>query len=158
ATGSATRNRFSENGVFPLADPETDYYAAGFDASWELDLFGGTRRSIEAAEAEIDASIEDQRAVLVSLLGEVSRAYVYLRGNQRLSAVVRQNIEAARSTLDLATTRQRAGLATELDVARAEGLLASAEAPLARFEAAVRVDMHRLGVLLGVDPGELVAE
>jgi multidrug efflux system outer membrane protein len=159
SSGSATRNRFSENGVLPVpGDPETDTYTAGFDAAWELDLFGGTRRSLEAAEADIDASLEDQRAVLVSLLGEVARAYVDLRGSQRRSAVVRSNIAAAQSTLDLTNARLRAGLATELDVARAAALLAGAEAPLALSEAAARVEVHRLGVLLGVQPGDLAAE
>lgn len=159
ASGSATRNRYSENGFVPVSgDVEDDYYSAGFDARWELDIFGGTRREIEAAEADIDATVEDERAVLVSLFGEVARSYVDLRGNQRLSAVVRRNIDAARATLDLTHTRLRAGLATELDVARAAALLASTEAPLPRSEAAERVAIHRLGVLLGVQPGDLAAE
>lgn len=158
AAGSVTRERASENGLFPLADPENDLYSAGFDARWELDLFGGTRRSLEAAEAEMEAALEDRRAVLVSLYGEVARAYLDLRGNQRQAAVARRNLAAARATLELTRTRRQAGLATELDLTRAMSLVAGAEAPLAPFEAAARVAIHRLGVLLGESPGQLARE
>lgn len=158
AGGSVARNRFSENGTFPLSDPTSDLYSAGFDARWELDLFGGTRRELEAAEAEVEASLEDRRAVLVSLLGEVAASYVDLRGNQRLAAVARRNADAARATLELTRTRLAAGLGTELDLSRATALLANAEAPLPQFEGAARVAMHRLGVLLALAPGELASE
>ena len=124
AGGSVARNRFSENGTFPLSDPTSDLYSAGFDARWELDLFGGTRRELEAAEAEVEASLEDRRAVLVSLLGEVAASYVDLRGNQRLAAVARRNADAARAALELTRTRLAAGLGTELDLSRATALLA----------------------------------
>jgi NodT family efflux transporter outer membrane factor (OMF) lipoprotein len=159
AAGGASRNRASENGALPpIGDPEYDLYSAGFDARWELDVFGGTRRAIEAAEADIGAALEDRRAVLVSLLGEVASAYVDLRGNQRLASVARDNIEASRSTLELTRTRRAAGLATELDVTRAEALLAGAQATLPGFEAEVRIAIHRLSVLLGEHPGSLAAE
>ena len=158
AAGSVTRGRTSENGQFPVPDPTSDLYSAGFDARWELDLFGGNRRALEAAEADVAASLEDRRAVLVSLLGEVARAYVDLRGNQRQAAVVRENVAAARATLELTRTRRAAGLASELDVSRATSLLASTEAPLPQFDAAARVAIHRLGVLLGEEPGSLAQE
>src|SRR5262249_34062342 len=121
-------------------------------------VFGGTRREIEAEDAELGAAVEDKNAVLVSLLGEVARSYVDLRGNQREAAVVRQNVAAAQATLDLTRARLAAGLATDLAVPRAETLLANTQAPLSRSEAAVRVAMHRLGVLLGANPGDLVGE
>jgi outer membrane protein, multidrug efflux system len=158
ASAGVTRSRSSENGVLPLADPQSDLYSGGFDARWELDVFGGTRRELEAANADVEASVEERRAVLVSLLGEVARAYVELRGNQRLVSVARRNVDAARATLELTRTRNQGGLATELDVARAEALLAGAEAPLPRFDAATRIAIHRLGVLLGEQPSSLAAE
>ena len=158
ASGSATKSRFSENGRFPVAKPVQNYFSAGWDASWEIDVFGGTRRANEAAMAEVEASIEDRRAVLVSLLGEVARAYVDVRGNQRLAGVVRRNIASARATLDLTRTRLRGGLGTELDVARAETQLASTESQLPQAERSIRIAIHRLGVLLAKDPGALAAE
>jgi len=158
-TASFTRERLSENGAVPVVgDPQGNLYSAGFDARWELDVFGGKERAVEAADADVGASIEDRRAVLVSLLGEVARSYVELRGEQREAAVVRRNIAAAQSTLDLTRSRFQGGLATELDVARAEALLANTQAPLPRAEAAARVAIHRLGVLLGVQPGDLAKE
>lgn len=158
ANGSVTRNRYSENGAFPVADPQANLYSAGFDAHWELDVFGGTRRSIEAAQAEIEASVEDRRAVLVSLLGEVARAYIELRGNQQLAAVSRRNVEAANATLEITRARLDGGMATALDVSRAEALLANARAPLPQFETAVRVNMHRLAILLAQPPASLARE
>lgn len=156
--GSAGRQRLSENGPFPVTDPESSLYRSGFDAHWELDLFGGLRRAEEAARAELEASIEDRRDVLVTLLAEVARAYVELRCNQRLETIVRRNVAAARATLELTRTRLVAGMATNLDVARAEALLAVTEAPLPRYEAAEHVAIHRLGLLLGEHPQALASE
>ncbi|MBV8879119.1 MAG: efflux transporter outer membrane subunit [Planctomycetaceae bacterium] len=159
ASGAAKRQRVSENGQFPVAGkPEGSYYSAGFDSAWEIDVFGGLRRGVEAAEAELEAAVEDRRAVLVSLLGEVARSYVDLRGGQRLASVIRKNVASARSTLDLTKARLQAGLGTELDVARAETQVATTEALLPPAERDVRVSIHRLSVLLGRDPGTLAAE
>src|SRR5262249_32291279 len=110
SSGSVTRSRLSENGRFPVAKPVDNLFSSGFDASGEIDVFGGTRRAAEAADAEVEASIEDRRAVLVTLLGEVARSYVDLRGNQQVAAVIRRNIASARATLELTRTRLRAGL------------------------------------------------
>src|SRR3569832_1407135 len=95
ASGAYTRSRASENGPFvftPIAGREVNLYQAGFDASWELDLFGGVRRSIEAAEADIAASVEDRRAVQVSLLAEVGRNYIDLRRIQKQIGTTRGTI------------------------------------------------------------------
>ena len=86
----------------------------GFDASWELDVFGGTKRSEEAAEAEIGAAIEDRRAVLVSLLAEVAGDYASLRTSQLRLAIAERNIEAARKGLDLTQREFQQGLGTDL--------------------------------------------
>ena len=89
-----------------------DQYQVGFDATWEIDLFGRVRRSVEAAAAETQASVEDSRAVLISTLGDVGRAYIDLRGAQAKRRVVEQNIATERDLLDLARQRRRAGLNT----------------------------------------------
>jgi outer membrane protein, multidrug efflux system len=155
-SSSYSRTRFSKNGPFPVpGSPERNLWSSGFDAGWEIDVFGGTRRAVEAADAEVEASVEDRRAVLVSLLGEVARAYVELRGAQRLEAILSGNISAARSTLEITRTRLQAGMATELDVSRAEAQLANTEALLPEARRTIRVSIHRLGVLLGLDPGSL---
>lgn len=158
ASASATRNRFSENGLMPLPKPHTNLYSLGYDASWEIDVFGATRAELAAANAEVDAALADRRDVLVTLLGDVARAYVELRGSQRLASVARRNIDAARETLELTRTRNQGGLATELDVSRAEALLARAQAPLPQYDEAQRVALHRLGVLLGETPAALANE
>jgi NodT family efflux transporter outer membrane factor (OMF) lipoprotein len=159
AGGSYARNRTSENvATFPGIDRYESFYRAGFDAAWEIDLFGGARRAIEAARADYEGAVETHRAVQVSLLAEVARNYVALRGSRRLLAVLRGNVESASSTVDLVRARLQAGVATAFDVARAEAQLASARAQLPSVEAAAKQSIHRLGVLLGRDPQGVAAE
>ncbi|MCI0586332.1 MAG: efflux transporter outer membrane subunit [Planctomycetes bacterium] len=163
AGGRVARERASQNGFFGQSpavqqDPEFDSFRASLDAGWEIDIFGGLRRGTEAAAADLGEAEEDRRAVLVSLLGEVGRSYVALRGSQRRLAVLRENEGSARETLALTRARSQAGLATDLDVSRAEALLASVEAQVPPLEAACDEAMHRLAVLLGGAPDTLRAE
>jgi len=159
AGGSYTRSQLSQNALrFPIADLTESRYAAGFDAAWELDLFGGTRRAIEALEADADAWAERRRAVLVSLLGDVALHYVGVRGDQRLLAALRASAAAARDSQELTRVRVQAGVATELDLSRAEALRASVEAAIPPVEASLRAGVHRLGVLTGGEPASLLAE
>lgn len=158
ATNSYTRTRQSENAGALPGGAYDDLYSTGFDARWELDVFGRTSRAVEASQADLAVSEEDRRAVRVSLMGEVAAAYVDLRGAQRLGAVARSNAQSARTTLELMQSRLAARLASELDVARAQAQLALAEAPIADFDVRARVAMHRLAVLLGQPPAELIAE
>lgn len=158
ANSGYSRSRQSENLAPTPGGPYSDLYSAGFDARWELDVFGGTSRAVEASEADLAASEEDRRAVRVTLMGEVAAAYVDLRGAQRLGAVARSNVQSARTTLELMQSRLAARLASELDVARAQAQLAFAEAPIADFDVRARVAMHRLAVLLAQPPAELIAE
>lgn len=156
---SYSKSRSSPNAQpFRLDQIYQSRYKVGFDASWEIDLFGGGRRRIEAAEADIGSWIENRRAVLVTLLGDVGTNYVGLRGNQLLLAVLRQNAATARGTVEITQARLAAGVATTFDLARAEALLASAEAALPDVEVALRQTVHRLGVLLGLPPEALSAE
>jgi len=139
-------------------DTQTNLFATGFDASWEIDVFGGVRRSVEAAEATLAASVEDRRDTLVTLLGDVARNYIELRGFQRRIAVARANLQAQKDTLDLTTVRYKAGLTSYLDVAQAQAQVQTTAATIPPLESSERQALHRLGVLLGRDPGALSAE
>src|SRR5262245_29871514 len=157
--GAATRGRISAEGMrFPQTSLYTDHYTAGFAASWEIDLFGGTRRAIEAAAADYEASMEFREAVRVSLVAEVARNYVALRGDQRLRAGFRENLATAKGTADLIRARVRAGLANDFDLVRVESLVSTAEAQLPPVDTAIKQSIHRIGVLLGREPRALAAE
>jgi NodT family efflux transporter outer membrane factor (OMF) lipoprotein len=137
---------------------ENDIYQAGFDASWEIDVFGGTRRAVEAARAETAAAEYGWRATLVSLLGEVARYYVEARGFQQRLAIAHQNIDAQQAIVTLTRSLFKGGLTSELDVQEAAALLATTEAQVPSLETSFKEAAHRLGVLLGQPPGALLAE
>ncbi len=141
-----------------LPGATTNLYQVGFDASWELDIFGGVRRSVEAAGADLEASIEDRRNVLVTLLAEVARDYVTLRGTQRQIAIARENLQSQRQTLGLTIDRFNNGFTTELDVARARAQVDATAATIPALEASERSSMHQLAVLLGQPPQTLLEE
>ncbi len=154
---------FSKVGQFPglsgvsIPNPY-DQYQVGFDASWEVDLFGRVRRSVEAARAETQASVEDGRAVLISTLGDVGRAYIDLRGAQAKRRVVELNIATERDLLDLAGQRRRAGLNTEIDVARAAAEASSSAAQLPLLDRQITQDINQLSKLMDLEPGALRGE
>jgi NodT family efflux transporter outer membrane factor (OMF) lipoprotein len=135
-----------------------DLFQVGFDSSWEIDLFGGVRRSVEAANAQIQATEEDRRDILVILLSEVARNYVEVRGNQLRLAIARRNIDSQQQTVDLTQARFEAGLGSELEVAQAKAQLAATESLVPALETAARLAIHRIGVLLGQQPGSLLDE
>jgi NodT family efflux transporter outer membrane factor (OMF) lipoprotein len=153
-----SRNRFSENVPLPGAGSQANFYQAGFDASWEIDVFGGIRRSIEAADAEIDASIEARRDVLVTLLAEVARNYIEVRGLQARIDVARRNLDAQKKTLELTQARLQAGRAAELDVVRAQAQVSATASQIPLLDGQRIQATHRLGVLLGREPGSLREE
>lgn len=147
----------STGAAFGVGDRDTDLFQAGFDANWEIDVFGGTRRGVEAADADIQAAIEDRRDVLVSLLSEVGRNYIELRSAQRQYKVAQNNLDAQRQTLELTQSRFRAGLISELDVARAQAQVATTAAQVPAVETSIRQSIHRLSVLLGKEPNAMSA-
>lgn len=159
ASARYAHTRQSENiaGSTGLA-AEQNLYQVGFDAGWEIDIFGGVRRAVEAANADIGASVENRRDVLVTLLAEVARNYLEVRGNQHRLSIARKNITAQQQVVDLARGRFGAGLGSYLEVTQAEGQLASTEARIPELETSIRQGMHRLGVLLGSEPGVLLPE
>jgi NodT family efflux transporter outer membrane factor (OMF) lipoprotein len=141
-----------------LAPYETNILQQGFDASWEIDLFGGKRHALEAATADVAATDEARRNTLVSLLAEVARNYGELRGTQRRLEIAANNIKLQTDTLDLTKARAEAGLGTELDVERQASQLAATQAMVPTLESAKVMSIHRLSVLLGEEPGTLAPE
>lgn len=160
-SGSYTRVRSSENALAltpPGGTLDQNIYEAGFDASWEIDVFGGVRRSVEAADASVEASVEDLRDTLVTLLGDVARNYVDVRGFQRLLSVARTNLKAQQDTLELTQVRFQAGLASDLDVAQAEAQVNSTAALIPVLESSLKRAVYGLDLLLGLQPGMLADE
>ena len=166
-SGSYTRNRASENAIGAPAQGavvapsggganlDQNLYRSGFDANWEIDVFGGVRRSIEAADATIDATMEDRRDVLVTLLGEVAKNYIDLRGFQRQLAVARANLKTQQDTLELTQVRFQAGLASDLDVAQQEAQVNTTASQIPTLESSLKQAAYGLDVLLGLQPGVL---
>jgi outer membrane protein, multidrug efflux system len=133
-------------------------FQAGLDAAWELDFFGGIHRGIEAANADIQTAVENSRDVLVSLTSEVALNYISLRGLQRQIAIANENLTAQRQTADYAQKRYGVGFASGLDVANANAQVATTLAQISPLGAAETQTIYSLSVLLGQEPGALLAE
>jgi len=155
ATGGAGG---TETIVARTGTSERDIFIGNFDASWELDVFGGTRRNIEAARADLGAQIASRNDTLVTLTAEVARFYVDLRGLQEEIRIAQQNLEAQRQTMELTRVKFNAGVASDLDVARAEAQVATTAATIPNFEAQALTDIHHLAVLTAKEPGALLNE
>jgi outer membrane protein, multidrug efflux system len=162
ASGYYTRQRYSANtpfGFFPQLLPrDENIYEAGFDASWELDVFGGIRRGVEASKAGLAASIENSRDVRVTLLAEVARDYVAVRTLEYRLQIAKANLRDQNDSLNLAQARFEQGFAPELDVFQARSLLETTQAQVPELESELAQTVHRLGVLLGREPDALQAE
>lgn len=133
-------------------------YTAGFDASWELDVFGGIRRDIESADASIDAAVEDRRDVLVTLLSEVAVDYIQLRGFQHQILIAQENLATQRHTLKITQQKFDAGFVSRLDVANASADVDATLTQIPSLESQAQQDIYAISVLLGEEPGALVAE
>ena len=141
--GLATTGAFSE------------LFQVGLDASWELDIFGGTRRNIEAAGADMKAAVEDRRDVLVTLAGDVGNNYLSLRGFQQQIAIARRNLESQRQTAGIIRRHFEAGTVSRLDLVNADAQVATTAAQIPLLESAARAAIYSLGVLLGREPAAL---
>ncbi|MDQ6646808.1 MAG: TolC family protein [Pseudomonadota bacterium] len=149
-----TRSRGQQPGYSSQRHTVTTYQA-GFDASWELDVFGGVRRSVEAAGADLGASEAGLHDTQVSLLAEVARNYFELRGSQLRRDIATRDIDNQQQTLHLTEVRLQAGTGSEQDLASARARLAAVKAQLPLLQTAVSADKFRLAVLLGARPGQL---
>ncbi len=133
-------------------------HAAGFDATWEIDLFGRFQRQLEAVRADTQAAAEARNAVLVSLVAEVARVYTQERAISQRLAVAIQNLDIQRQSVDVVTKRYNQGITNELDVSLAQRQLATVQSTIAPLRAAVAQSQRRLAVLLGLEPQELYRE
>jgi len=162
AEGAAgyTNLTYSEAELFnaPGAPRRQELYDAGFDAAWELDIFGRLRRSYQASTASMEAAAAVRRDVQISLVSEVARNYFELRGAQNELAVLRRNAGNQRETVEITQARLDAGAATELDTARARAQWNNTLAQIPPMESAVARATHRLGVLTAQAPEALVNE
>jgi multidrug efflux system outer membrane protein len=160
AGGGYTKQQVSQDQVFAGTSPgglvrETELYDVGFDAFWELDIFGRVRRNLEASRAEVQSAEANLRDAQVLVTAEVSRTYFELRGQQYQLRVAKQNVDNQRTTLNLTTALLDAGRGTELDTSRAQAQLSTTLATIAPLEAAIARSIHRLGVLTGREPSAL---
>jgi multidrug efflux system outer membrane protein len=142
-------------GAIATAGALRELFQVGLDASWELDIFGGTRRNLEAATADLKAAVEDQRDVLVTLVGDVGNNYLNLRGFQQQLAIAKKNLEAQQRTAEIIRKRFEAGFVGALDLANARAQVATTESQIPVLESSARAAIYSLGVLLGRAPAAL---
>lgn len=138
--------------------PPFDLFQGGFDATWELDLWGRVRRAVESADAQVDASAENRRNMLVTALSELARDYIQLRGIQETARITRENLRTAQDSAHLTAERARGGLATDLEVAQAQAQVESTAANLPQLEQQEAQMQNAIALLLGAPPGALQAE
>lgn len=133
-------------------------YQAGFDANWEIDLFGGIRRSIEASDADLASSQESLKDVTISLISEVALNYVQLRLYQSQLEITSSNLKAQEETHEIVLWRYQAGLVTELDLKKSEYSLEQTRAQIPAIHQNIEQAENKIAVLLGGNPGELKEE
>ena len=151
ASGSYTRSKVGNA-------PSQDLFETGLDALWELDIFGGTRRNVESATANIHAAQEDLRDVQVSIAAEVALDYIQLRGFQQQIAIAQDNLQAQRHTGEITRQRFNAGFVSSLDVANADAQVATTESAVPVLETSAQQTIYALSVLLALPPAELLKD
>ena len=156
--GSASTKRVSKASSSTPSGIERDWYEAGFDAGWETDVFGGVRRSVEAAEAELQSVQADLENARVSLAAEVARSYIEARTYQYRLDVARANIKAQEETYGLIESQFEAGLSNELDTQQACYNLEDTRSQLPSLRSGLEAAKNSLAVLTGQAPGSLHAE
>ena len=157
--GGYTRQRLS-SASFPGfgAFPDQDIWDGGFDAFWELDLFGRVRRNVQAQGAFVAVTQEDQRDIQVFVAADLARAYFELRGAQEQLSVAQRNGENQRRTLQVTRQRLDAGRGTAFDTERAQAQLSLTLASIPLLESRVRQAQYQIGVLVGRPPAAIAAE
>jgi len=152
ATGSFRRAEAGDSG------PVANQYQTGFDAAWEIDIFGGTRRSLEATNADLQSAVESRADTLVTLTAEVARNYVELRAYQQQIVIARRNLTAQQHSMEVTRKRFEGGLVSGLDVANASAQVASTTSRVPQLESSARQTIHSLSILVGRDPAALMEE
>ena len=156
--GQIQWTRSSEQSGGRQGSPIYSHISAELVSSWELDLFGRIERSVEAASADLETTREDMFSARVSLAAQVGRTYMIIRNVQSDLQVAEKNIEAQKAILKLTRTREESGLASALDVAQAERVLASSEAEVPPLRAELTAGLNTLALLLGERPGFMAEE
>jgi outer membrane protein, multidrug efflux system len=167
-TGFAARTRLSDNGIGTAFSGGSssggggsmssmpswlNFFQAGFDATWELDLFGRVRRNVEAADAEVRSAEAARIDALVSLSAEIARVYFNLLGYQRQLNIASEEVKTQERRQQLVTSRNRSGLAPESDVAAQRTQLSADRASIPALEQSVAQSKNRLALLLALPPG-----
>ncbi|MDP8245808.1 MAG: efflux transporter outer membrane subunit [Candidatus Hinthialibacter antarcticus] len=153
SSANYSKSKSSENTTFSLG--ERDVYTAGFDANWEIDIFGGIRREVEAAQADLQAQEENLNAIWVSLAGEVAFNYVSLRTLQKRLQVAEDNLRNQSETYEILQSSYNSGLSSELPVQQARYVVEQTRSTIPTFRGGIEGAMNALSVLTGVMPGTL---
>jgi multidrug efflux system outer membrane protein len=153
--GDVSRNRLSEDsfGFTPGGDPYFTQYAASLGASWQIDLFGRVRRQTEAAQAQVYASEQGRRGVILSVVAGVATTYIRLRGLDRQLAISIETAASYERSLDIFRLRYQYGTVSRLELAQVESQYYQAQAAIPRFEAQIAAQENLLSILLGQNPG-----
>jgi NodT family efflux transporter outer membrane factor (OMF) lipoprotein len=155
AGGDLTNNKLSTGGDSPIFDDHFNALSLGFDAAWELDVWGKFRRSVQSGTANLEATVAGYDDLLVSLTAEVARTYIVIRTLQKRLVIAAQNVKAQEQSLQIAEVRFKEGAVSELDVTQARTLLRNTQASIPRLEIGLRQARNAMAILLGVLPGDL---
>ena len=161
---SYMHNRQSPNGFISLVQPapyaplQYDIWQNGLNSSWELDLFGKVRRSVEVANAQLQASVENRRGIALSSLAELAQNYLQLRGVQVQIGVAETNLALAEQNNRLVHTRFANGVANTLDLAQAQSQQATVAATLPTLHTQEAALINAIGLLLAEPPRALDTE
>jgi multidrug efflux system outer membrane protein len=153
----STTSKDSMGGNFARSMRQHELFNAGFDATWEMDLFGRVRRANEISHAQLAMAQAQRRDVMVTLASEIARNYFELRGGQNRLSVALENANNQKQTLELTESKLRAGRATELDTARGRAQYNATLAAIPPIQVAIKRTLHRLSVLTGRQPSALDA-
>ena len=154
---NATFNGSYSRGASGTGSP-APLWEAGLDSAWEIDIFGGIRRSVEVAEANVGAAVENRRDVMVTLMGEVATDYIEIRGLQQEIIIARENLDTEVKNVDLTVQKQKLGTGTELDIVQAQEEVASTRAGISALELSEEQAVYALSILLDLPPTALEGE
>jgi len=156
ADGDLTNNKRSTSSGSPYIDEHFNALKLGFDATWEADIWGKFRRSVQSGVANLEATVASYDNVLVSLTAEVARTYILIRTLEERLLIAAENVKLQEQSLQIANVRFTEGAVSELDVAQARMLLNNTRALIPSLETNLRQSQNALAILLGVLPGELI--
>lgn len=163
-SGTYQRFRFSENGIIPiptlakegLIKEKQDLFDIGFDACWEVDLFGGKRAKLRSAKEQVCQIIEERRNLMISIAAEVAETYLALRGDQQLLANAEKRVALQKAIVETLSYKEGAGLGSELQISMATTQLNEMKSELSLLTTDLLIKAHRLSVLTGRPPEYLV--